>query len=178
MVLVARVCAPQAPLTAPRGFAPQPAGSVGSTRSWPGPASVSLGCLRGHTVPQQGLGMSPGPILHAHLATFFIEESRPEVPSHPPPPVPSVGAPHQCPQCVCRQSVWREWQPGGSGSLHSLQGWEVRRVGWERGLQRQACQQGGWTWVAGSRAGSQGQPGPRVASGDIGQSIHWWLWKG
>lgn len=36
---------PQAPLTVPRGSAPPPAGSVGSTRSWPGPASGHRGCL-------------------------------------------------------------------------------------------------------------------------------------
>lgn len=50
---------PRPPLTAPQGSAPRPAGSLGSTHSWPGPASVSHGCLPGQATPQQVPGMTP-----------------------------------------------------------------------------------------------------------------------
>lgn len=44
-------------LTVPQESVPQPAGSVGSTHSWPGPASVSLEYLSGYAMPQQVSGV-------------------------------------------------------------------------------------------------------------------------
>lgn len=109
----AGTCPPPAPLTAPQGCAPRPAASVGSRRSWPAPASASHGCLRGQGRPQQGP--------RAHLASISCRK-QPAREALPLPPQSPLWAPHQCPRCVCRQSAWQGWQPGGSGSPRSLQG--------------------------------------------------------
>ena len=65
---------PQPPLTAPQECAPQPAGSVGSRRSWPAPASVSHGCLLGQAGPQLVPNMRPGPVPHADLASILCRQ--------------------------------------------------------------------------------------------------------
>lgn len=95
--------APGPPLTAPQGSAPRLAGSWGSTRSWPGPASVSPGCLPGQAIPQQVPGMILVPMPYPDLGAICAENGQPGVLpcSHPPKPsVQRLTSAHNA--CVCK----------------------------------------------------------------------------
>ena len=124
LVLCRAACLPSAPgppLTAPQGSAPRPAGSWGSTRSWPEPASGSPGCLPGQATPQQVPGMILVPMPYSHLGGNLCIKWPAWGATLSASPQALCPAPHQCPRCVCLQSVWQGWRPDGSGSPHSLQ---------------------------------------------------------
>lgn len=104
---------------------------------------------------------------HLHLAPTHAIPDPPRLPR----------APYQCPQFVCQQSVWQGWQPAGSGSPRSLQGWTVRTGSLEWRCQRPACPLVGFPGLD-STAGFKGQSGPGLAPGDIEQGTHWQLRKG
>lgn len=137
------------PLTAPQGSAPRPAGSWDSTRSWPGPASVSPGCLPGQATPQQVPGMILVPMSYPPPGRQSVQKMA--SPGATPCPSPRAVCPvlHQCPRCVCLRSVWQGWRPDGSGSPRELPASDVdelvgsadtsgRHISWWVGLGEQA----------------------------------------